>query len=47
MKNVYANPSDVLDKIIDDKEIIKRATSVTKYYDDFIEYAKNWDVNCK
>ena len=30
-----------------DKEILKRATSVTKYYDDFIEYAKNWDVNGK
>jgi len=47
MKNVYANPSDVLDKIIDDKEIIKRATSVTKHYDDFIDYAKQWDVNGK
>ena len=47
MKNVYANPSDVLDKILDDKEILKRATSVTKHYDDFIEYAKNWDVNGK
>ena len=47
IKNVYPNPTDVLDKIVDDKEILKRATSVTKHYDDFIEYAKQWDVNGK
>ena len=34
-------------KLLDDKEIIKRATSVTKHYDDFIDYAKQWDVNGK
>ncbi len=47
IKNVYPNPSNVIDKIMDDKEILKRATSVTKHYDDFIDYAKNWDVNGK
>ena len=47
IKNIYSNPSDVLDKILDDKEILKRATTVTKHYDDFIDYAKNWDVNGK
>ena len=35
MKNVYSDPSEVLDTILDDKEIIKRAESVTKNYDEF------------
>ena len=47
IKNVYPDPSEVFDKIVDDEEILKRATSVTKHYDDFIEYAKQWDVNGK
>jgi ribonucleoside-diphosphate reductase beta chain len=47
IKNIYPNPSDVLDKIVDDEQILRRATSVTKYYDEFIEYAKQWDVNGK
>jgi ribonucleoside-diphosphate reductase beta chain len=37
IKNVYPNPSDVFDNILNDPEIIKRTTSVTKYYDDLIE----------
>ena len=36
IKNVYANPSDVFDNILTDPEIIKRTTSVTKYYDTLI-----------
>jgi len=36
IKNVYPNPSDVFDNILSDPEIIKRTTSVTKYYDDLI-----------
>ena len=36
IKNVYSNPSDVFDNILTDPEIIKRTTSVTKYYDDLI-----------
>jgi ribonucleoside-diphosphate reductase beta chain len=35
MKNVYSDPSDVFDTILDDQEIIKRAISVTKNYDAF------------
>ena len=42
MKNVYADPSEVLDTILDDKEIIKRATSVTKNYDLFTEACDNY-----
>jgi ribonucleotide reductase beta subunit family protein with ferritin-like domain len=35
MKNVYPDPSEVFDTILDDKEILKRAESVTKEYDNF------------
>jgi ribonucleotide reductase beta subunit family protein with ferritin-like domain len=37
IKAVYSNPSEVFDKISQDKAIEKRTTSVTKYYDDLIE----------
>jgi ribonucleoside-diphosphate reductase beta chain len=36
IKNVYTNPSKIFDEIANDEEIIKRASSVTKYYDDLI-----------
>ena len=36
IKNVYSDPSDVFDKILDDEKIIARAESVTKAYDEFI-----------
>jgi ribonucleoside-diphosphate reductase beta chain len=36
---VYADPAEVFDTILDDKEIIKRATAVTKNYDAFTEAA--------
>ena len=39
MKNVYADPAEVFDTILDDKEILKRATAVTKNYDAFTEAA--------
>jgi ribonucleoside-diphosphate reductase beta chain len=35
MKNVYADPSEVFDTILDDEKIIARAQSVTKHYDAF------------
>jgi ribonucleotide reductase beta subunit family protein with ferritin-like domain len=47
IKNIYSDPSEVFNTIVEDEEILKRAKSVTKYYDDFIEYAKQWDVNGK
>ena len=37
IKNIYANPSEVFDTILKDDEILKRTTSVTKYYDDLID----------
>ena len=39
MKNVYADPAEVFDTILDDEKIIARATSVTKNYDRFTDLA--------
>ena len=39
MKNVYADPAEVFDTILDDEKISARATSVTKNYDSFTEAA--------
>jgi ribonucleoside-diphosphate reductase beta chain len=37
IKNIYSDPSGLFDTILKDEEIIKRTTSVTKYYDELIE----------
>ena len=42
IKNVYSNPSEVFDTIIKDERILERAASVTKSYDDFINYAQEY-----
>ena len=42
IKNVYANPSEVLDKIVTDQKILDRAKTVTESYDDFINTAQLW-----
>ena len=47
IKNVYANPSDVFDDILTDKEVLKRTTSVTKYYDDLINSIGDKNVNTR
>jgi ribonucleoside-diphosphate reductase beta chain len=44
MKNVYADPSEVFDTILDDKEIVKRAISVTENYDKFGKAAQDYFV---
>lgn len=36
IKNVYSRPTEVFDEIVNNPEIVKRATSVTKYYNDLI-----------
>ena len=43
IKNIYPNPSEVFDTILDDDKILKRANSVTKAYDDFLNEAHEWD----
>ena len=43
IKNIYADPSEVFDKIVTDKRILERASSVTEAYDDFIHHAHRYD----
>ena len=40
IKNVYADPSEVFDKILEDEKILSRAQSVTRAYDEFIQAAQ-------
>ena len=42
IKNVYPDPTEVLDTIIDDEKIIERAQSVTRAYDNFINAAQEY-----
>ena len=42
IKNVYADPADVFDTILEDDNILSRAESVTKSYDEFLNYAQEW-----
>ena len=42
IKNVYPDPTEVLDTIIDDEKIIERAQSVTRAYDVFINAAQEY-----
>jgi len=42
IKNVYSDPTEVLDTILEDKNILSRAESVTKAYDEFINVANEW-----
>jgi ribonucleoside-diphosphate reductase beta chain len=41
IRNVYANPSEVFDELMDLEEIVACAQDISKYYDDIIEYG-NW-----
>ena len=45
IKNVYPDASEVFDKILDDEQILKRAHSVTKAYDEFINDAHRYDTS--
>ena len=42
VKNVYPDPGEVFDTILDDEKIIERAISVTKNYDEFNEIANQY-----
>ena len=44
VKNLYSNPSEIFDTILDDKMILERAESVTKTYDDFINYGNKYKL---
>ena len=45
IKNVYPDPAEVFDTILDDKKILDRAKSVTEAYDDFLNYAQEWGTS--
>ncbi len=45
IKNVYADPSDVFDTILDNEKILERASSVTGAYDDFINSAQQYGTS--
>lgn len=42
IKNVYPDPSEVFDTILDDENILQRARTVTAAYDELIESAQQW-----
>jgi len=44
IKNVYSDPGEVFDTILDDENVMSRASSVTASYDDFIEHAHDYDT---
>ena len=46
IKNIYPNPSEVFDTILDDQRILSRASSVTRAYDEFLEVAQEWGTGC-
>ena len=42
IKNVYSDPTEVFDSILNNEKILERAASVTGAYDDFINSAQNY-----
>ena len=42
IKNVYSDPGEVFDHILDDEKIVSRAASVTGAYNDFIAAAQQY-----
>jgi len=44
IRNIYSNPSKVFDEMLDIPEITACADDISKYYDDFIEYAKWYEM---
>jgi len=44
MKNVYSNPTEILDTIVKTPQIMKRAETVTEAYDKFIEYSHKYHL---
>ena len=44
IKNVYPDVTEVFDTILTDPNILSRAESVTRSYDDFINVAHEWDT---
>ena len=47
IKNLYSNPSEVFDTIIEDEKIEKRSKSVTNHYDELIEAGMRYQLGQK
>lgn len=45
IKNVYSDPTEVFDTILDNSRILERASSVTEAYDDFINSAQHYGTS--
>ena len=45
IKNLYSDPKKIFDTILETDEILERADSVTKNYDDFIRAGRSWLQN--
>jgi len=44
IRNIYSDPSKIFDTMLENKEIVECADSVTKYYDDLIEDIKWYNL---
>jgi len=44
IKNIYANPTEIFDSILDDDKIIARAKSVCSSYNSFLDAAHEWSA---
>jgi len=42
IKNIYPDPSEVFDTVLDDEKILDRARSVTSAYNEYIDAAADW-----
>ena len=47
IKNLYSNPSEVFDTIIEDEKIERRSKSVTNHYDELIEAGMKYQLGQK
>jgi ribonucleoside-diphosphate reductase beta chain len=45
IKNVYSDPSEIFDTILNNEKILERASSVTESYNDFIQTAQEYGVS--
>ena len=45
IKNLYSNPNEVFDTIIEDEKIAKRSKSVTQTYDELIDMGYRWHLD--
>ena len=44
IRNVYANPSEIFDQILDISEIMDCANDITRYYDELVEYSTYYQM---